>query len=231
MILRPPVWVVTLAARFWSRVPEPPPPFPRYLAGPVACLSHLHLAELPNLTLGVAAAFLKRAGFPIPAGSLDRPLHGCLATLHSRGFILIDSDDPADERRFTLAHELAHFLRDYEEPRRRAVARIGPAVLEVFDGKRPATTAEELSGVLHGVMVGCHTHLLGRDDRGRPASPVVGEAEEAADQLAFELLAPVAAVSGSVTARNSLAARLAADFGLPLGRAAEYAGMLLPRGF
>jgi Zn-dependent peptidase ImmA (M78 family) len=33
------------------------------------------------------------------------------------GFISLDGSDADDERRFSLAHELAHFLLDYQDPR------------------------------------------------------------------------------------------------------------------
>jgi hypothetical protein len=223
------VWVVDLATRFWDGIPELPPPFPRDLAIPLACLQHIHLVELPDLSLARASQFLQRAGVPFPIDGHDRLLHGCLATHRGRGYILLSSNDDETERRFTLAHELAHFLRDYEAPRRRAVTRIGPSVLEVLDGQRAATHEERLSGLLYGVAVGCHTHLLARDDKGRPASPAIRQAEEAADRLAFELLAPIeSVVAGPADERKSLAEWLTSTFGLPMGQAAKYAELLFP---
>jgi hypothetical protein len=102
------------------------------------------------------------------------------------GFIFLDAADPPAERRFSLAHEVAHFLRDYDAVRREACRRLGPGVLAVFDGHRPATPDEQLQAVLRGVPVAAHVHLLRRDDGGRPKTPAEREAEAAADRLAFE---------------------------------------------
>jgi hypothetical protein len=228
-MLRPPVWVADLARRFWEAVPAPPPAFPRDLADSLAWLPHARLVPVPRLTLARAAAFLARAGVPFPAGSADRPLRGCVAAHGGTAHVLFDPEDDPSEVRFTVAHEWAHVLRDYEAPRRRAAARLGPAVLEVFDGLRDPTPDERLAGVLRGVIVGCHTHLLGRDERGRPETPAARGAEDAADRLAFELLAPFDAVAaGPVRGRASLASRLAGEFGLPAGVADGYASHLLP---
>ncbi|MFN8557423.1 MAG: ImmA/IrrE family metallo-endopeptidase [Dehalococcoidia bacterium] len=43
--------------------------------------------------------------------------------------IIVDSSDAPDEVRFTVAHEAAHFLLDYEQPRARAVAALGAGAL------------------------------------------------------------------------------------------------------
>ena len=71
MILRPPVWVAELAARFWAGVPEPPPPFPRDLTVPLAWVPHLRVAAVPHLTLAKAAAHLARCGCPAPDAGPD----------------------------------------------------------------------------------------------------------------------------------------------------------------
>jgi hypothetical protein len=67
------------------------------------------------------------------------------------------------------------------------------------------------------VSAGPVVHLLGR---GEDESPEVRAAEEAADRLAFELLAPAAEVHA--------AADLDGRFGLPSAKAAEYARLLWP---
>ena len=151
----------------------------------------------------------------------------CLVAWRGHGFAFIDAcDDPA-ERAFSLAHELSHFLRDYLRPRETVAARLGQAALEVLDGMRPPTPAERFHAVLRGVSVGPFAHLLRRDESGHPLTPTEREAEAAADRLAFELLAPVAAV-GALTDRDALVMRLQAVFGLPPAPAARYAAILLP---
>ena len=232
MIARPPVWVITLAERFWATVGESPPAFPRDLREPLAWLPHIHIKEIPNLTLASATSFLARLGVTFPVDIANRPLSGCFAAQFGTAYILVNANEEEAEKRVTVAHELAHFLRDYDQPRRRAVARFGESVLEVFDGCRPPTPNEQFVGILREVTVGCHTHLLSRDERGRPASQATRDAEEAADRLAFELLAPFATVTAEpISERESLTARLISKFGLPPISASKYATILIPNGF
>src|SRR5207245_2962940 len=135
-----------------------------------------------------------------------------------------------EEQCFSLAHELAHFLRDYLQPRRRAAARLGPQVLEVFDGLRPPRPEERLHALLRAVPIGFHTHLMARD-AGGVARGAEAAAERDADRLACELLAPAAAVRAALPAgagRREAAAVLGAAFGLPAVQAGRYVDLLFP---
>jgi len=224
--MSPPVWVAELAGRFWAAA-GPPPPFPRDLAGPATVALMLRVAALPALSLDGVRGWLARVGIPVPVGEPDRPLRGCLVGWASAGVVFLDVDDPAAERRFTLAHEVAHFLRDYDAVRRAAARRLGPDILAVLDGRRPATPGERVRGVLRDIPVAAHVHLLRRDDAGRPRSAAEQAAEAAADRLAFELLAP-ADVLPAGDGPGPLTARLEGAFGLPPAAAAAYARLLRP---
>jgi hypothetical protein len=107
------------------------------------------------------------------------------------------------------------------------VARLGPGVLEVLDGVRLPTPAERLHGLLARVAVGGHTHLLERDPTGR-ARGAEAEAEDAADRLALEILAPAAEVRARAADPATARTVLAVDFGLPAGWAEAYADLLFP---
>lgn len=56
----------------------------------------------------------------------------------SRNFVLLDDADTPAEQRFSLAHEVAHFLLDYLQPREATRRKLGETALEVVDGLRPA---------------------------------------------------------------------------------------------
>ena len=224
-----PLWVTELAADFWQMAGGPEP-FPRALRGPLARAGfELTVRDTPGLSVGAVERYLADLGSAWTCGAPDRPLRACLAAVAGAGFIFIEEADPCEERAFSLGHELAHFLRDYWQPRRRAAAALGDAVLDVLDGRRPPRPEERLHGLLRGVPVGLHVHLMARD-RPRPA-PAVAAAEVAADRLACELLAPEAEVRARLPARASAgtaAHLLRADFGLPPAVAAAYAAALRP---
>jgi hypothetical protein len=219
-----PLWVSELAASFWAAAGTAEP-FPRSL-GAVPFALPLSVLALPRLSVAGVTAWLRARDVPYACAGPDRPLRACLVARRGSGFVLVDAADPPDERRFSLAHELAHFLRHYRQPRERACARLGPAVLEVFDGDRPARPEERLHAVLANVLVGFHAHLLGRDDR-RAARGAVAVAEDEADRLAYELLAPADHVLGHGD-RADLPRRLCEVYGLPAGHAARYAALLAP---
>lgn len=216
-----PIWVEELAARFWA-AGSAPPAFPRDLTRAVTAALPVSVIDLPALRLGGVCDWLARCGVRCPLAEPDRLLRACLFASGGAGFVFLDRDDPPAERRFSLAHEVAHFLRDYDAPRRRAAKALGSEVLEVLDGRRPPTPAERVHAVLRQVPVGPHAHLLRRDADGEARSPAERAAETAADRLAFELLAP-AELLADKRDRRVIERRLRDEFGLPDGAACDYA--------
>lgn len=214
-----PLWVCELADAFWA-VAGPPGPFPRDLTAAVAGGWPLAVVDLPRLSLGAAHAWLTRNGVTVHVRGPDRRLRAGLVSGNGQGFVFLDADDLPDERRFSLAHEVAHYLRDDWAVRERAARRLGRNVLAVFDGERPATDSERLGAALANLPLRVNVHLLRREAGELP--PDVAVAERAADRLAYELLAPAdLALGRSIT-------ELAATFGLPRVQAERYAAILDP---
>src|SRR5205814_1190745 len=73
-------------------------------------------------------------------------------------------------------------------------------------------------------------HLMERDGQGNPASAAIAAAEERADRLAYELLAPAEHVLATHRRpdRRDLTGTLQASYGLPALQAARYARILRP---
>jgi hypothetical protein len=224
-----PLWVTDLAAAFWQAAGAPEP-FPRSLRRSIARGLPMTVVSLPGLGVDKVRDWLEEHHVGCPCRVNDRPLRACLAARGGWGYVFLDGTDPEDEQRFSLAHELAHFLRHYWQPRRQASHRLGPQVLDVFDGVRPPTAAERLHAVLAGVPLGFHWHLMQRDT---PDSRIA-LAEDDADRLACELLAPADAVARhaggtwALACPELLAALLRDVFGLPLPQALAYGRLLVP---
>jgi hypothetical protein len=225
-----PLWVGELASEFWAEAGEEEP-FPRQLRRPILRALPLDVIELPGLCVAAVLDWLRQRNVVLALGEPDRPLRGCLVAGKGHGFAFFDRGDSPDEQRFSLAHELAHFLRDYLQPRRRAEARLGPQVRAVFDGERPAHPEERLHALFGAVKVGFHTHLMARDPDGNPDDSAAASEGEA-DRLAYELLAPAATVLarvGRARDRQRAAIRLLREvFGLPEAQARCYADLLFP---
>lgn len=227
-----PLWVSEVAAAFWADVGRPEP-FPRNLRRPIADTLPLTLVLLPKLRVVGVDAWLQRNSIPCGINVPDRPLRACLVARYGHGFVFVDGIDPEGEQRFSLAHELAHFLGDYWQPRRRACERLGPAALEVFDGERPPHPDERIRALLARVPLGSYIHFMERTADGHLAA-ALDAVERDADRLAFELLAPADTVLADVQRfpseqrRDAATRTLREVYGLPAVPAEQYATLLVP---
>lgn len=170
---------------FWQSCGETET-FPRQLERAVALALPVALVKLPRLHLLSVEDWLRRRGIPFRFHCESRAVRGCLLAFRGKGWIFLDGSDPDDERRFTLAHEIAHFLLDYWQPRRRAIERFGNGIVHVLDGTRPPQVSERVYALLAGIPIGMQVKLM---ERG-VASGEVWKIEDRADKMALALLAP-----------------------------------------
>jgi hypothetical protein len=222
-----PAWVEHEAEAFWAQTGEdvrPPLEFAIGLALPLA------VVRLPRLRPESIDAWLARHGARLRLGGETGQLHGCLIVSDGVGAIFVSGSDPPAEQQFTLAHELAHYLLDYQRPRQRALSRLGPTILPVLNGLRPPDDDERLLAVFRGVPLGEYVDLFDYED----LATLVHERD--ADRLAIELIAPgeAALPLAAATARlpasdreGALIAELVSRFGLPEAIAVGYAKRLL----
>ena len=229
-----PVWVHGLAATFWRLAGEDDGRFPREMRAAVARAFPLSPVHLPSLNVAGAGDVAAGQGIRCTLDAVDRPLHACLVAHAGSGIVFLDLEDDDAQQRFSLAHELAHFLHDYWEPRRHAMEQFGEGVLEVFDGVRPARPEERVQALLAQVPIGFRITLLDREPDGVTASREVDEVELDADRLALQLLAPEAVVLDALEPVPQGERRAAAQvllvnrFGLPGQFAQRYAAGLVP---
>ncbi len=207
------------------------PPDPRSVGIAVAWAHSVRVETQPDLSIATVQSWMERQGFPVPIDDPNRRLRGCAVASAGSGLIFVDASDPPDEREFTVAHEVAHLLLDYYGPRDHGTVLIGDGAHEVFDGVRNASFPERLTAALNGETLRPFVHLLARDAN-FGASVAVLTREALADELACELLAPLAEVRGELPeswTQADAVTTLAERFRLPEGVAEEYARRLARR--
>ena len=227
--------LVRMAEKFWVAAKHLERQFPRDFESAIAWSIPLFIVRVPRLWIHDVEGYLRQRQLPAVSAAADRPLHGCVIAIRGKGLIFADGSDDIRELRFTLAHEVAHFLLDYQAPRQRAIERLGPQIEDVLDGQRQPRPEERVDGLLANSPVGIYAHFMHRVG-GEIASEEVLEAENQADLLAFELLAPEAEVWAAVPkdfSRRPFARRVASlhrlltrRFGLPRYAAARYSAIL-----
>ena len=160
-----------------------------------------YFAELPvvfvevrGLTVSSAMAELSSRNVPVPRKTdRDWELRGLMAAFRGWGYLLVDSRDPEDERRWAMAHELGHFLLEYHDPWEQVHRRLGSEAAKALDhpqGLRRLEARRRLAAILDGLPMRLDFSLMRRDPQGGYSCQFTAEAEHCADVLAWELLAP-----------------------------------------
>jgi hypothetical protein len=224
-----------LVRSFWQRCGEEEP-FPRALERSIALGLPIAVVKLPRLTISSIEFWLRDRGVRYSFSYVDRGLRGCLLAWRGRGIIFLDGTDPTDQVRFTVAHEVAHFL-DYLDSLDAAARHCGERIGEVIEGARPPSVAERLSATLAGVDLGVYMKLMERDYLTGDLAGDSIRLENRADAIAVALLAPPAEVLGHLDRTlTGFAQRLAncegvleRAFGLPSTIARRYARKLIRR--
>ncbi|ADO69632.1 ImmA/IrrE family metallo-endopeptidase [Stigmatella aurantiaca] len=206
----------------------PPLSFPRDLAAEVAVSLPVSVVFLERLSPERIRQWLSRRGIHTEASTPERFMHGCPAVQNGHGFIFLEAADGEDQQRFSLAHEVAHFILDYLLPRNRALEVFDERISSVIDGNRPIEAGEFLVSFLERIPLGNRVKLMDRDHATTISIGKIEEAEKRADRLAFEILAPAAAVLPALkgTSQEEAIKQLTSDFGLPKEKAQEYAEIL-----
>jgi hypothetical protein len=210
-------------------------PFPRNLDRSLALALPIALVKLPRLRLQDIELWLQRRNVNFRFDCESRTVRGCLVAYGGQGLIFVDGTDPDDERRFTLAHEIGHFLSDYWQPRKAAINKYGDEITEVIDRIRPPTVSERIYALLASTKIKIHTDLMERNKRLNDMSGELWQIEDRADRIALALLAPSELVltkadisSSTYSQRESkLVYLLQIEFGLPCAIAKSYSQSLL----
>lgn len=201
--------------------------FPRDVELALLWRMPLAIIEMNDLSGVNVMEWLAARGLRLPVHVAPGALRGALVAFAGSGVLFLDATDDASERRLTVAHEGAHFAVDYWLPRAK-LAKRAPHLLEVVDGLREPDPDDHVDALLARIPFGVHTHLFERDESGGTRDTAVGHAEERATQVAWELLAPEAAVAKRASHDDefSIVRMLEAEFGFPRPAARDYAAYL-----
>ena len=197
--------------------------FPRPIEQAVALKLPVMLVKLPDVTVRSVGSWLRENKHSCSFPSYENNLMGCLYAFRGFGYIFVCGTDPVEEQRFTVSHDTAHFIVDYWIPRLQVLQALGPSITDVLDGERPPRIEERASAILARVRLGAHWHLLPRRGREPEDEPHVAHAEDRADELGLELVAPKrqivqmvkTEVANGVADVGAHCRSLASHFGLP----------------
>lgn len=200
------------------------------------CALDVYVEEVASLTTGKAASRLERLGIRTPDGIDERAIHGCLIVGRSGAGVLVEENEGEAQKRFTIAHECAHFILGVRRHQERAASRMGQDFTDVLHGLRGATPDERIDAWLRGVRSDALVHFMDRTPTGGYGCARTGDAECLADDLAVEILAPRSELirnlhsfgrmgfSESLIAARGIAER---RFGLPAETAEHYANRVV----
>lgn len=176
---------------FWKSVGEQET-FPRTLERSISLALPVALVKLPRLDLRAIENWLLRRNVQYLFDCENRTVRGCLVAFGGKGIVFVDGTDSLNELRFTVAHETAHFLIDYWQPRNKSSIKYGSSILEVFDGLREPSVDERVYSIINGSPIGLFTNLMERKSQNELNE--TWQVENKADKVALALLAPPEAV-------------------------------------
>ena len=225
------------AGWFWRRVGGGKD-FPADIGYAAMSALEVYVEEIEGLTTLTASSYAGCVGIRNACGFSERGLRGCLVVRRRGALILVERSDDEAEKRFTIAHEVAHYILEVRRHRERAAERMGRDFSDVLYGPREATPTERIDAWLNDVRPDKILHFMDRAPGGGYGCARTMDAECVADDLALEILAPRSDMKEALSSLGRMgfteslsAARRIAEkrYGLPDVIAAMYAGRLVRR--
>lgn len=160
------------------------------LTNATAQVDRLLVKYIRNLTRRGIEAWLNRSQIKVHLPMPDQALYGFLYVQNEMVIIFLEADADPKERKFTLAHELAHYLLEYVWPQQQAIRVLGQGAASLFSKRRLPDLKERVWGTLHDLPLYPRKDLLSNKQMDAAGRLALAAAENNADMLAFELMAP-----------------------------------------
>jgi Zn-dependent peptidase ImmA (M78 family) len=178
-----------IAREFWSKA-NPVHRQTLDISSAVDEVLPVRVIYIQRLSFAEIKYWLENRGVKTEFEANNRPLHGVIMIQEGFGFIFVDANDGSIQQRFTIAHEVSHFLLDYQIPRENAMLAIGTEIEDVLNGKAEATRFQQVKALIKGISIQPYTHLTEKSADGSFLNWMNYTSENEADYLALELLAP-----------------------------------------
>lgn len=181
-----------LAQHFWeeSQLPRHFPIHVSVLEQAILLTRPISIVKINKLTLNAIVCFLYNRGISLQNMPDNKELYGFVISQANHTYIFINGAESVQEQSFTLAHEFAHFLLDYEIPRQELINKFGLDICDALNNKRPFSSEERIAALVKGINLKQFSHLLDVPAATAFQRYNIWKAEAFADQLALELLAP-----------------------------------------
>ncbi len=182
-----------IAREFWSTInPEYRDNFD--ILGAVEASLTINLIKIQDLGLRKIEDWSKARNISVKIDANDRNVHGILFITDGTVLMFVEEEGDEIQQRFTIAHEVSHFLLDYKIPRERALLEFGTEIEEVLNGNLEATHSQLVTSMIKGINLEPYSFLIEKTGNGSFLSWSNFNAENEADYLALELLAPRAKI-------------------------------------
>lgn len=166
----------------------------------------INLRRIKELSLKKLEEWLKEMTDQEEFNIDDRHLHGALIIKGPSIFMFVEASEDEVQQRFTVAHEVSHFLLDYHLPKERAILALGKEIEDVLNGNLPPSNIQRTLSAIKGVDIAPYSFLIEKTGNGSFENWSNFNAENEADYLALELLAPRARViSETISSTKRLA--------------------------
>jgi Zn-dependent peptidase ImmA (M78 family) len=154
----------------------------------------INLILIKNLSIKKMEDWLISIGKYENFGIDDRSLHGFLMIKNGNICMFVEESEDQSQQRFTVAHEVSHYLLDYQLPKERAILALGKEIEDVLNGNLPPTDTQLALSVIKGVNISPYTFMIEKNGNGSFFNWSNFNSENEADYLAMELLAPRARI-------------------------------------